>query len=278
MTSNIDQKRTSAELTEEERTPNSRLKSIEPDLTVVVGGVVFYHYKLLLCTGCPLIDTMLSSKIGMKESKENRIEFSDRDPDLWLTVYSFLDPTKSDTSKDEIIDSLLSSKDTHLTKPAALLTWFDFLSMGSLVKKYDKRIAENLKVVYEDKYSNYCSAWCSFKYLPCPHVQKIMRAAIKHDFLVTASNLSRSDMPIPAYFIEKVLKPYLLDDQVGDELWQFVLSNVDFPNRMVEGMDRETIVSSPFFVYILEVCGRSLKKPKSFAKFFEDIENGSESK
>jgi hypothetical protein len=45
-------KRSAADLGEEERAPK-RIKAMEPDLTVVVKGVEFYHYKLELCMPVP---------------------------------------------------------------------------------------------------------------------------------------------------------------------------------------------------------------------------------
>jgi hypothetical protein len=217
---------------------------------------------------------MLSERNGMKESKENRIEFSDRDPDLWLTVYNFLDPTKSESSKDELFESIISLEDDDITKPADLMAWFDFLGMESLVKNYDEHLADHLKVVYESYYVEYYF-WCRFKHLPCPRVQTIMKAAITLDFLFSAFQLSRTNDDIDINTVEDYLKPFLLDDQIGDEVWQFVPSKMDFPDRMVERMDRETIVSSPFFVHIMEMCDRSLRKPKSLDEFLEEIEEAS---
>jgi hypothetical protein len=69
------QKKRKAEITgslsEEERTPK-KLKALEPDLIVDVGGIEFYHYKAILCSGCDFFD-----KIQSSEMKENgRIESS----------------------------------------------------------------------------------------------------------------------------------------------------------------------------------------------------------
>jgi hypothetical protein len=59
-------------LSEKERTPKAKLKALEPDLTVVVGGIELYHFKAVFCSGCDFFDKMISF-----EMKENgRIESS----------------------------------------------------------------------------------------------------------------------------------------------------------------------------------------------------------
>ena len=146
-------------LSEEERTPK-KLKALEPDLTVVVGGIEFYHYKAILCSGCDFFDTILGSQ--MKENGENRIEFPDKNPDEWLDVYSFIDTS--------------GSKPTVNGENAmTLFAWFDYFGMDDLVVECDEAYAGYV-------HSNYCFAiggldtfikiWDSCKSLPFPKSQE----------------------------------------------------------------------------------------------------------
>jgi len=68
-------KKRKSRLSEKERTPK-KLKA--------AGGEEFYHYNIILCSGCDFIDTMLSTQ--MRENDESRIEFPDRNPEEWLEV------------------------------------------------------------------------------------------------------------------------------------------------------------------------------------------------
>jgi hypothetical protein len=249
-------KRKTQTLSTEDRTP-LQLKSKDPDLTVVVGGVEFYHYQTILCVGCPLIDTMLAAK--MKESEEGRIEFPDKDSEGWLLVYKFLVPTTSNDEKDALFQSLLA--DTFIARNPALelVAWFDFLGMESLVKKYDKVIAKHDVdgLVKMNKLVTY-SSWVQCKHVPCPLTQKARKEHFKYIMLRAVYNLSRQGG------WENIIgnaKKYLLDDDCGEEMWQYLVSKLKFPNRMLEEIDRKTFANSPLFTHMLEVYGKVMDRP-----------------
>jgi hypothetical protein len=88
-------------------------------VTVVAGGVEFYHHRIFLCMASPVMDRMLAAK--MKESNSNRIELKNMDPDEWLRVYKFLSLDKAEQDKD-----LAPSAMTHKTA-LTLLACLDYL-------------------------------------------------------------------------------------------------------------------------------------------------------
>ena len=106
-----------------------RLRSIPPDVTVVVGTVPnaqsFSVYKLALCFASPYFDTMLSS--GMREDNTNSIELPDKDPEEWKAFYSIIDPSQIGQVQSE--SSIDEDNAVMLTK------WFHEFQMvrGSLI-------------------------------------------------------------------------------------------------------------------------------------------------
>jgi len=252
---------------DDERTPK-RLKSMEPDLTVVVGGKEFYHYQSVLCLACPFIDTMLSH--NMKESNKNRIEFPDKDPAAWLLVYKFLDLTMTETEKDDMFQSIIG--DAFGKDGLKLLAWFDFLGMETLVKKYDHMLAIRLETTFEGSYPGY-GFWRRYKHHPAPLSLKVFTDRMKLMMMKASHQLSRlqeGEWPSLKQNVDDI-KKYLLDEEIGNELWEFLLSKVDFPPIMLQATDKADIVSSPIFIGILELCGRSLEKPKPFKEFRKSL-------
>ena len=79
-----------------EESPAKRLRSVPPDVTVIVGTAPeaqsFSVYKIALCFASPYFDTMLSS--GMREDNTNSIELPDKDPEEWKAFYSIIDPSQ----------------------------------------------------------------------------------------------------------------------------------------------------------------------------------------
>ena len=79
--------------------------SIEPDLTIIVGGVEFQQYSQTLCSWSEYFDKALKS--GMKESHSKRFEFPDRDPKEWEWIMELSSNlTTEELSKDNIYTAL----------------------------------------------------------------------------------------------------------------------------------------------------------------------------
>jgi hypothetical protein len=235
---------------------------MEPDLTVVVGGVEFYHYKSMLCDICPLIDTMLSVK--MKESNESRVEFPDKNPDNWLLVYKMLDHAVSETEKDGIFSALFETNEIRLSPlrremvgssvPYDLLSWFNYLGMESLVELYDKKAARLLQknnILTPARYQN----WCIYKHLPCPLLHAAFKKKCKYNIdmiLLCLEERCKATFAGYAKFVDDFVKPILLDcSECGDEMWQYLDSKIFIPPSLLAEHDRKTIVESPFFGYLL---------------------------
>jgi hypothetical protein len=232
-------------LSAEERTLPRRLKCMDPDMIIVVGGVEFFHFKSILCSFCPFFDNMLFA--NMKESKESRIEFLDKDPDEWMMVYKYLTLEGAEAEK-QLRAGMLAGE-----RPCDLLAWFDYLGCDHLLKICDEVAANRETTEYkqENIYPGY-GLLNRYKDLPCPSLKRAMKNEMK--LLIEediARNVSENKHMIPD------LQPYLLDDVCGEELWSFLLSKVRFPEDMLEELDRETIVGSPTFKFFLQaLCER----------------------
>jgi hypothetical protein len=197
----------------------------------------------------------------MKESQESKIEFPDRNPNDWHLVVKFLDPTITESEKDEHFISLLRDLPREACQ---CVSWLDYLGMETLVKKYDKKAATFLQIFFqENKIDPGYSAFSWWKTVPFPLTHNMLKQSVKQKITSSLVWLTRSK-----FRAEKArkrfqgsIKDYLLDDQVGDELWQHLLSMVDLPDHMLQTYDRKTLVTSSWFVYVLEVCSRNMKHP-----------------
>lgn len=136
-------KRKGLRLSENESTPK-KLKSVEPDLTVVAGGEEFYHCKVILCSGCDVTIPCCLLSVKMRENDESRIVFPDKDPTEWLQVYSFLDPTRK---SQQLQRKMLWSSQ------CGLITW----EMDELAKKCDEVYSQN--VVATSDLDHFIQAW-----------------------------------------------------------------------------------------------------------------------
>jgi hypothetical protein len=276
----------------EELTPKL-LQSAEPDLTIVVGSEEFHHYKQILCQACPFIDTALANE--MKESTESCLLFPDRKPNVWRLVYLMLDPFVSEEEKDGLFKSLpnplygpFTAGDVRALglegEPALkttselleLLSFLDYLDMESLVKQYDRQLAKHL-VYYHINVplwvggprvhpSGYVS-WLICKSYPCPLTLKVIKERYKVEMLLVAFELSSQTkncrLSTLVCRFDSVTK-FLLDDQCGEEMWQHLLSHVDFPDELLDNESREELVDDPCFKSLLEMAGRSIGKPANF--------------
>ena len=254
-------------MSEEERTP-LRLQSKDPDLKVVVGGVEFYHYQQILCMWCPFFDVMLSN--AMKEKQERKIHFPDKKPGQWLQLYELLNPATQGEEWNSFFQKCLTEEDNPMNGIDMML-WMDYLGMETLVKKCDKMVADKLKAIYMvGEFPSY-DKWSLMKTLPCPLSQEMVKVRVKHVMLKTAYYLSREHGPEFVEFANSDMKRFLLDDRCADELWQFLLNSIRFPDSMLQNMSRPEIVNASLFLYMVERCGNDLTEPvSSFDAYFND--------
>ncbi|CAB9519525.1 expressed unknown protein [Seminavis robusta] len=216
------------------RTPR-KLESHDPDVIVVVGGVSFCHYKSILCT-CGFFDTMLSS--SMKESETGKIEFPDGDPEVWLEVYKFLDPLEYITL-EQPISSLLTEENFDVLFP-----WFDYLGMEKHLLLCDNMKKKQIMKSHERPSF---SMWEQYKSLPnFPMTKEAIINATKYSshYVVRNATTKKSEF--------EELKKFLLDDECGDGVWAYFISTVvNLSEEMLNDLDRETIVTSPMFQYLV---------------------------
>jgi len=122
-------KRVRFSVEEQEEHCLKRLRFMDPDVKVIVGGKVFLHYSMVLCNASEYFDAMLSS--AMKEGQTKVIEFPDKQPDEWEEVYAFLgSPGKAD---------LLTEKGA-----TAMIPWFSELRMVDLVSRCDRVFKDSM--------------------------------------------------------------------------------------------------------------------------------------
>jgi len=241
------EKRACPELDEEDNVLPKRFKAMEPDVTIVIAGKEFYHYKYDLCEISDFFDNMLAA--NMRESKENRIEFKDKNPDEWVDVYRLL---KSRDVKIVLRDHVEGRMDfLFKSKAAYSLAWLDYLGETELLEQLDTLLAQTFKRHYVEnpsKFPGYSISWKMFKYLNCPQLQATLLGQMMQHLEQMAKYSDRYDN------LDDDLKKYLLDDLCGDEVWGKLISVVNFPERMLQEMDKQTIVTSPTFPYLLEKC------------------------
>jgi hypothetical protein len=208
----------------------------------------FYHFKLELATWCQFFDNMLSS--GMKESQHNRIQFPDQDPDAWPFVYKCLSLQDQKELQNQFYAYLKSNNIRGICdeKNFALLQWFDFLGRDDLAKVWDTIYAQQFEAYFESNPTLFPhpSCWSNMKNLPCPQLQEILKTQVKNSIGLMIRH--------PQTFREKLklLPSYLLDDECGDELWGYLISQGKFSDAMLQDLDRAAIVTSPTFIYMFD--------------------------
>lgn len=113
--------------------PKKKFRSIEEDLTVIVGSgdkeQTFKCYKVLLCLESVYFDTMLSC--SMQEKERSTIRFPYKDPEEWKLWYTFIDP---DTKKG----SKITNDNIRI-----LLPWFHEFQMQSFVDECDEFLSKH---------------------------------------------------------------------------------------------------------------------------------------
>ncbi len=122
-----------------------RIRSQQPDVIVAVGSgesmQEFPCYRVILSFASDYFDSMLSAE--MIENKTGRIEFPDKDPQMWTKFYSFIDPDK------------LRVVETHtkfdVSTAITFVPWFHEFQMTSFLTKCDVVLAERVEEIKADE-------------------------------------------------------------------------------------------------------------------------------
>lgn len=119
---------------EEEESCPKRLRSMSPDVKVVVGSgdnkKIFHHYAAILCNSSEYFDVALSS--SFKEGTTRVLEFPDKDPHEWEQVVDFFHLPAESTEKITI-ESI-----------GMLVPWFSELRMTGWLAVCDKVLVNDV--------------------------------------------------------------------------------------------------------------------------------------
>lgn len=117
-----------------------RMKGVEHDLTVIVGGQEFHHYSSILRCASDYFDRMLSTP--MKEGTTMVVNFPTKEPSEWREVYKFMDPRSSRRAK-------ITNRNV-----GRLLPWFHELDLPDLMEECDEvlsRMIANYETVQAER-------------------------------------------------------------------------------------------------------------------------------
>lgn len=129
---------------EEEHCPK-RLRCIEPDVNIIVGGQTFLHYSMILSNASKYFDAMFSS--NMKEARTKEVEWPEKDPEEWKQVYEFIGDPASVTLNEKNVETFVP--------------WFSELRMVGWLKRADEILLSGL-VQERDKFGTagiYGTSW-----------------------------------------------------------------------------------------------------------------------
>ena len=160
----------------------------------------------------------------------------------------------------------IMTSDVRDVASGVMLEWFDALGLGLFVNQCDETNAKRLYAFarrYNPKHCPRYQVWTTFKDLDCPKTHTVLKEQAKIGIRNIMKGLPQTSAHLPE------VESYLLDDVCGHELWEFLVDKAQFPSKMVDSMDRQTIVQSPFFPYLLEVCGRKTKRRKDPPPYYQ---------
>ena len=184
------------------------MRAVEPDVTVVVGGVEFQHYSTFLCCNSDYFDAMLSA--NMKEKAEKRIEFTNKDPEEWALFYSFIDPRTCSTAK-------LTCENVDM-----LLPWFHEFAMEERLVECDIFKSRRLEAYEATNFALFANSVVMSKLFDLPRTSMLADHLI---FEATEASLSNERK-----WNKNTIKELTPAWVVKGELWDKFVSIHLFPN------------------------------------------------
>lgn len=229
-----------------------RLCSMDPDVKVVVGGEVFYHYGVTLSFASEYFDTMLGS--SMKEGETRVVEFPDKNAGEWRQLYQwFIDRTK------------VPAKDLTDREYLNLLPWFSELRMMEGLNRCHKIMKEKLLkqeanlenstkklkelIKQKDSEARSVAASCEFIFEDIVgDVESCSRynlsTALEKGLSILKKVMTANMLFLNSTGTVKMLAFILKDEASRNHLLPTLMSKL--PN-MIPEMDPEDLVSSPLF-------------------------------
>lgn len=250
---------------EEGRFCPTRLRSSDPDCTVIIGTKVFLHYSTLLCNCSEFFDAMFSS--DMKEGQSKSVTFSDNnmDPNEWEQVYRFIgSPATADLKVEDL---------------PMLVQWFSELRMMEWLNRSDRVLKEYIleqrtrfdEMVTEAKESGFRMA--TGRSILSDTLEKVEMSMMYELSSSLKEGLSFLQLMLNDYlffFNSQVLIERLvaiLGSEVPREyLWQLIKSRL---MNSVQDMDPELLIENPLLGNVLLLEARiAFSKQKVFAEGF----------
>ena len=122
-----------------------KIRSQLPDVVVAVGSgesmQEFHCYRVILSFASEYFDSMLSA--SMIENKSGRIEFPNKEPQMWKKFYAFIDPDK--LSAAETLVSI------DVSNAFTFVPWFHEFQMANFLSMCDKVLARRVEEIRADE-------------------------------------------------------------------------------------------------------------------------------
>jgi hypothetical protein len=253
---------------EQGRVCPTRLRSSDPDCTVIVGQQVFSHYSALLCNCSEFFDAMFSS--DMKEGQSKTVTFAEKDPSEWQQVYRFIgSPATSDLKVADL---------------PMLVSWFSELRMMEWLNRSDRLLQEHIlqqRKSFDEMATNAVGGGGGFNISTATGVSIVSDVLEKVEMSILYG-LS-SSLHEGLSFLQLVLEDhllffnnlYLIDRLVAilgssevsrDYLWQPIKLRL---RNSVQDMDPELLVENPLLGNVLLLEARiALSKQNVFVEGF----------
>lgn len=203
------------------------MRAVQPDVTIVVGGVEFRHYSTFLCCNSDYFDAMLS--VDMKEKSERRIEFAEKDPEEWKVFYAFIDPRSCNNVK-------LNNDNVDM-----LLPWFHEFAMEEKLVECDTVLSRRITTMETMNYTAFSRSVVTATMFDLARTSELAEYRILKAIEVSMSNDEKWNKAAI-----KALTPAWV---AKGELWDRFVSFRMFPDEWLgkSQQERRHISDSPMF-------------------------------
>jgi BTB/POZ domain len=194
-------------------------RSMDPDVTVIVGNVAFQEYSVVLCCLSEYFDGAFSS--GMKESSSRSFSFPDQDPKEWELLMS--------------VFGLNSDNQIDKKNVSTLMSWCDELCMTKSMKKceafyYREFIEPQVDVLMTKKYSKdkeshlLSKFYCAFQTCIQYNMEGCIRRGCELLRFVFEDKLDRLSQQVIEATVDFLKRNNLFFDCMWDKFEQYIPS------------------------------------------------------
>jgi hypothetical protein len=205
------------------------IRGVEPDVTIVVNGTEFQHYSVLLCLSSEYFDAMFAN--DMKEKREKRVVFPDKDPEEWKVVASFFEPHVLPNSGPQVTGANVQM----------LLPWFQELVVPELL--------QHCKLVYHKHVKDVLSkSWCTlfdaFDYCELHMLEKTTPLCWE----LVKQNLQSDSKSLTTHDILR-FKQFLIREEAAP-IWACLFERRLLPQSLLS-VDRTLLLKNRLFHHVL---------------------------